>query len=185
MLNASVKTVNAAGAALGSPCTTTTDCDDAVTSITCDTTIASPKCALGPTADCTADQQSCVNGATCVSNECTCGTDYTDGTNGICKAKLGIPCIDTAGCDVGTVVFVICDTSLSAPVCAIAAGGTCSGATTNCISPATCTGSSNTICECPSTYETLADGSCYICSGAMTAGVSVAIALMTLLVALM
>ncbi|WAR08865.1 hypothetical protein MAR_018823, partial [Mya arenaria] len=132
--------------ALGQSCTATSECESNIAGTVCDTTIDSPVCKLGDSADCSSVSTHCMSHSICNST-CDCDTGYT-AVNNLCIGDLGSTCTATAECDV-TNTDVVCDT---AGKCNLKVGGICTGNTDKCVANAACTGTTNTVCECSSGY---------------------------------
>ncbi|KAH3853596.1 multiple epidermal growth factor-like domains protein 11 [Dreissena polymorpha] len=159
-------------AALGAACTADADCTAPATA---DTKCQNSVCRLLATKSCTGNTDKCVANAECGTGSlCVCKTGYAASAANLCLASLGTTCAAVADCDTTTVTGTICDTQVSAPVCAIGAGSSCTGQTTKCVSGATCS-TVGTLCSCNTGYKRLFENTCYLCSG--TAGVVASVAL--------
>ncbi|XP_052807559.1 prion-like-(Q/N-rich) domain-bearing protein 25 [Mya arenaria] len=113
---------------------------------------------------CTKDTDcSCENPqATCVNAMCKCTSGYT-AVSRECKADIGTTCASDGDCNTSTNANIVCDLTLSAPVCKVGAGGDCTNNQNDCVSNSAC---STNVCTCTTTTHS-ADTSTKYCKKAL------------------
>ncbi|XP_052812068.1 multiple epidermal growth factor-like domains protein 11 [Mya arenaria] len=150
--------------ALGQSCTATSDCENNISPVVCDTTLASPVCKIGVGGACGVVTDKCTTNSACDggSSLCACSANYPAlGT--LCVGELTQSCVNDAGC--------ISNAGCVSSACACSSGYVATGNTackgdygTACSVASPCDTATNTLAVCDNT------GFCKIKAGSSCAG---------------